>query len=303
MKTLTWPPKPHPAGHPAGHPPGPPAGPLDRPRARPPADLGEHLEGLRGAVGDLAGMIRALVPVVLDTTTVTLDAAGSAHREFRVPYSALSVASASKSLLLVTSAPYGQQPGPGPGSAIIHPGGFGVANFRGYAWSVYGGAAGDQVTITAYGTPVPPSGAPGQVVATFPSAQQVVATFPSAQPVIAQAYGQASLANAGAVTNPAGGAVIATVTAAVAGLYLVKWLVGLGGTTAAGDANNFALQRNAVLLTGSVNSSTSGASVPNQSDVYVRCNAGDTINVAAIAPAGAATSVYRAQIVATQVGP
>ncbi len=75
-------------------------------------------------IGDLSQVIKTMVPRVLGTRTYVLDAQGTATDQYRVPAN-----------------------------------GFAVLNLAGNAWAVYGGAAGELITVTAYTQPQPPAAA------------------------------------------------------------------------------------------------------------------------------------------------
>lgn len=117
--------------------------------------LDEHLASV---IGDLTTALRGMVPVVLGSETVVLDANGTASRSYRLPYRSISVTSFSAGKLTVASAPLGSGAPPlGPGIAVIAPQGYRVCNFSAYVWSIYGGTAGEQVVIEAFAEPQPPS--------------------------------------------------------------------------------------------------------------------------------------------------
>jgi hypothetical protein len=101
----------------------------------------------------------------------------------------------------------------------------------------------------------------------------------------------------GSQTSPVAGTVIAQVTGLPAGIYQVSWTVSLGGTTSGTDADNFALNVNAVQQLVAMNGSGSGTVAP-QSPVTVTVPAAGSVSVTAIANATAG-AVYRAQIVLT----
>lgn len=112
---------------------------------------------LTGAVGDLSRVLDELVPRVVGQETVELDANGMFSRQFRVPFRALFVDSLSEAVLTVSNGtPQSDVPGAGPGVAFVRAQGSAVINFRAYQWSIYGGAPGDLVTVTAFGNPQPP---------------------------------------------------------------------------------------------------------------------------------------------------
>lgn len=116
-------------------------------------------------------------------------------------------------------------------------------------------------------------------------------------PAVAGAQGASINAN-GTVTNPSAGEIITGASAALpAGTYAVSWNVGLGGTTAAADVNNFQLVLGATPVLPSLNASTSGG-VFSQLPTTITVPAGGAIlSVQAIAQ-GTSTAVYRAQFTA-----
>lgn len=112
---------------------------------------------LVAAVGDLTRLLDQMTPTVVGQETVVLDAGGGAFRQFRVPFRALYVESQSTKLLTVANSTLqSAAPVAGPGVAFVNVGGAAVINFRAYQWSIYGGVAGELVTVTAFGTPMPP---------------------------------------------------------------------------------------------------------------------------------------------------
>ncbi len=111
-------------------------------------------------IGDLSQVIKTMVPRVLGTRTYVLDAQGTATDQYRVPYACLSVISESAAKLTVASSPLqGAAPGAGSGQGRVPANGFAVLNLAGNAWAVYGGAAGELITVTAYTQPQPPAAA------------------------------------------------------------------------------------------------------------------------------------------------
>jgi hypothetical protein len=115
---------------------------------------------LRAAMGDLAGAIRSIVPVVLSSETWILDANGQCSREYRVPFRSVAVWSFSAQRLTIASGPkQSAVPTQGPGVGLVPINGFRVFNIGGHAWAVYGGTPGDAVCVEAYGLPMPPSAA------------------------------------------------------------------------------------------------------------------------------------------------
>lgn len=126
---------------------------------------GREIVGITEAIGDLSRKFAALSPEILGSATYQVGAAGNpVGEQYRVPFRALSISSTSTQYLVLT-ADSAKQSGPssGAGVAIIPPRGFYVANMAGYTWTVYGGLAGDQVTVSAFTRPMPPVMVPGQL--------------------------------------------------------------------------------------------------------------------------------------------
>lgn len=120
------------------------------------AELAGTNKQLAAAVGDLRGVLHALVPQVIGNQTVALDANGQAGGQFRLPYRCLVVDSQSAKVLTVANAPLGIQPGAGVGIGFVRVGGYSVLNIAGYTWAIYGGNAGELVTVAAYANPQQP---------------------------------------------------------------------------------------------------------------------------------------------------
>lgn len=99
--------------------------------------------------------------------------------------------------------------------------------------------------------------------------------------------------NTGQVTSPGAGASIISLGSLQAGTYRVNWQVGLSGTLAAGDANNFRLQHNSAPLLISENPAVAGSYPQVEAEVSV--SSGDSINIVAIA-AGTVGAVYEASL-------
>jgi len=124
-------------------------------------DAAQHyVERFQAAVGDMTKFLRLLEPAVcLDTRTVQLDANGQATAQFRVPFRAVHVTSQSAAALTITaSPPAASAPANGPGVAMVHAGGQETFNIGGYAWSIYGGTAGEQVTVQTFSRNLNPGG-------------------------------------------------------------------------------------------------------------------------------------------------
>lgn len=113
---------------------------------------------LSGAVADLGASLRRLSPVVMGVGTYVLDSNGTAYAQYRVQFQCITIDSQSTHVLTVANMPLQESaPGGGPGLYVIKAGGFAVVNFTGYDWSIYGGAPGEQISVTAYGHPMPPA--------------------------------------------------------------------------------------------------------------------------------------------------
>lgn len=117
--------------------------------------------------------------------------------------------------------------------------------------------------------------------------------------IAAAAVTPPSLMVANSVTGPLANGVIAQLTAVPAGVYQISWTIGLGGTTAGADRNNFELLVNGVVQLTSINASGTGTQVTGPT-ITLALAANSTVSVTAIG-AGTATAIYSAQIVATPV--
>jgi hypothetical protein len=244
-------------------------------------------EEIAKAVGDLRAAIATLVPRVLGTQLYVLDSNGQATDQYRVPYSSLSIISESAKPLIVTSSPpIGSAPGRGPGVAHMPAETFAVLNLSGNVWTIYGGNAGDIVTVSAYALPQPPAAA------------KLVSLTP----------GPSSANTTQNATNPGAGAVIASISGAVltalapnGGLWQIAWTPALQGTVAAADANN-------MRLTSPLSTTLEVGEFPPvvgnypQEPIQVLIPAGQGLNVQAIGAASGAAAIYAAQVVATLIG-
>lgn len=145
----------------------PPRGRRWPPAPRHPAPAGENAghAGLDtagmdwpAAIGDLSDLLRMMLPgSVLGEDTYQLDRFGQAGDQYKIPFAALAISSTSASQLSLCADTLKIGPPPsGPGVAVIPPRGFAVVNMKGYAWSVYGGTPGDQITIQAFTRPQVP---------------------------------------------------------------------------------------------------------------------------------------------------
>jgi hypothetical protein len=109
----------------------------------------------------------------------------------------------------------------------------------------------------------------------------------------------ASVMNAGSVTGPTAGQAITSITIPFSGVWQIGWTVGLGGTTAGADRNNFQLQQGVSVLLTSMNASGTGTQ-STEPTVTLPLSAGTVISVNAIG-AGTGTAIYSAQLVAVPV--
>lgn len=107
------------------------------------------------------------------------------------------------------------------------------------------------------------------------------------------ATGDIPLEAENSVTSPAALATIVVTASLPAGTYTVNWTVELGGTLAAGDANNFQLVDVAGGLVASVNPAVAG-NYP-QAPVEIITTTAGTVKIIAIA-AGTAGAIYSAQV-------
>lgn len=237
--------------------------------------FGTSHEQLLGAIGDLSKVLKQMTPPVLGAQSIALDANGNGSVSYRLPFGSVFIDSNSAHLLTVAaSPPMGQAPGPGPGVAFVRPGGHATLNFSAYTVSVYGGAAGELVTVQAFARPqngTASAAPPGVGIATIPG------------------HGNA--------TAPAAGAPIASVAGLAAGLYSVAWTVDFAGTPGAGEINNMQLELNGAVENIAMCGSVTG--VPwSQIPELVQVPAGGTVSVNAIA-AGTAGAIYYATLVLT----
>lgn len=107
-----------------------------------------------------------------------------------------------------------------------------------------------------------------------------------------------TVTNYGTVTNPAGGAVIATLTVTAAGYYKVDCVVATSGTTTAVDTDNMRLNipgNDPIVLMGTQGTGALSAT-SQQSFAYIPAGAVITITVA---NASAGGSIYRAKLALT----
>lgn len=99
--------------------------------------------------------------------------------------------------------------------------------------------------------------------------------------------------NEGSVTSPTALQTIVTLTGLAAGTYTVNWTVGLAGTLAAADANNFELLDSAGGVTPSINLAVAGEYQQVASEVSIGANGSISIEAIALATVGA---IYSAQL-------
>jgi hypothetical protein len=131
------------------------------------------------------------------------------------------------------------------------------------------------------------------------AASQAVTCYASQISALPPVTGSSVTAD-GAVTGPAAGAPIASVSL-TQGQWLVQWRTALGGTTAAAEQDNFGLYLGAALQETSENGSASGTDI-QQDPVTVDVPAGGATLVVNAIGAGTGTAVYRAQIEASPDG-
>lgn len=159
------------------------------------ASVLEALGGIRGALGDMSGLLDRLAPAVIAQKTIQLDATGTAQEQFRLPFRSIAVDYFGTGDLTVAAQPLGggaipAAPGPGVGIAHVGPGGFAVCNMRATVVSFYG-LPGDFLTFTCFASPQAPCGvasvsaAPQEVVNANPAAGSAfVFTVPAAGPAL-----------------------------------------------------------------------------------------------------------------------
>jgi hypothetical protein len=117
----------------------------------------EHQSSAAGTLGDISRVLEQMAPRVVGLRTYVLDAFGTCGDQYRLPYRCITVMSQSAKLLTAFNQPIAESaPQAGPGVAYVRIGGYEVINFAGYAWSIYGGNAGELVTVTAYARPQQP---------------------------------------------------------------------------------------------------------------------------------------------------
>jgi hypothetical protein len=251
-----------------------------------PDELRETLMHVSAAMGDISGALLAMTPGVLSARTVALDGNGTAAGQERLPYRALAVSSYSARLLTIAAAPLaGSAPGPGPGVSQVQPGGFRVMNASAYAWSIYGGAPGELVTVEAFSRPQPPNADTGTLVTS------------TAAPLAPQA----ALVNFGSATAPAANQTIAVITAPAPGLYSVEVLAELSGTITAAEQDNLNLVVNAVNLSRiPLFAGAAAGGIPETVGPFNLTVAGGNIAVQARA-AGGVAAVYSVFVTATRI--
>jgi hypothetical protein len=284
-----------------------PAGTADRRHRWPagkrgggPVEFGDGMAGAGGIHGEIPGELLHRVTDMSDslrhllkgtptlqTASYVVPASGVVSDQYRAPYAALAVTSLSANPLLITSQPAGPgAPGPGPGSGWVPVRGFAAHNLAGNAWTLYGGAAGDLVTVSAFTKPVPPVSVPG------PGSGGLA---PSG----------ASLTAYGDITTPGAGASIATVTSTrlVAGtIYQVTVTYYYNGTPASpNDDDNMKVFVNgggAIVLP--INASVPAAAAEPVTTTFLTPPVNGT-NAMAVEATNLATTgaIYHATIVAT----
>jgi hypothetical protein len=250
----------------------PPDGPGGTDPLAEPAWCGE----LRAAIGDMSDALKYLTPTpVLGSATYVLNAAGQATEQYRTPFRALAITSASAGqLTLSSSPPQASAPGPGVGSAIILPRGFAVVNMGpGYVWTIYGGSPGEQISVQAFTTPQMAQSVPGP------------------------AGTAASTSATGSAADPIAGTVIASV-ALPAGTYVLNWDLIMGGTVSGADQRNVQLLVGATSVQIANNGSNGGVTYPQVPVTIVVPAGGATVALATIG-AGSGTATYNVQMTAT----
>lgn len=105
---------------------------------------------------------------------------------------------------------------------------------------------------------------------------------------------QGSVENENSVTGPAANQVIASIFVPP-GPQIINWTVGLGGSTAGIEANNFQLEMNGQVLLMSMNNSNSGNVTVQPAVEVIAPPGGATISINAVV-AGTGTAIYRAQL-------
>lgn|GEM_PF-3199834 len=248
------------------------------------------------AIGDLTDLLRKMLPgSVLGEDTYQLSVLGQAADQYKIPFAALAISSNSASQLFLTADTLKIGPPPsGPGVAVIPPRGFAVVNMKGYAWSVYGGSPGDQITIQAFTRPQPPVWEAGPLMA---SQLGPVTLFRDSVPTV-----QATQAR----TTPTAGQVICTITPGTAGLWEITGLLEITGVTvAAADSNNMALNQTAAARLSPLMAVVPGVTGMTQPvplpTVTMQLSAADTVNVTAIA-LGTTGAVYTVTLIARRIG-
>lgn len=230
-------------------------GPVNRFEARLPkltvgADASSHQAAMLAAItelhkviGDQAALLDRLVPKVLQTETIVLDANGTATRVYRVPFQSLGVDYFGTTTLTVTAAPLAAQaPGPGQGVGKVGPGGFAVLNFKAYAASFYGNP-GDVLTVTAYGRPQEANGVVNSAAGVL-----VAAPAGGLLTVPASDYPQGAIPVAASATGAA--SAIAATLPAIAGR--TTWLTGFEVTGAGATAASVVVVTAGPVTAGSV---------------------------------------------------
>lgn len=102
-------------------------------------------------------------------------------------------------------------------------------------------------------------------------------------------------ANGGSATNPGAGGTVATVTPAVAGVYLINWTVGLEGTVTAADANNMELTVGASIIQVAEFPGVVGEYTQTQLGP-ITVPAGSAVKVKAVGAASGVSAIYTADI-------
>lgn len=122
-----------------------------------PANVHEGIAvpGIAGGTGSLT--VTVTMPAGGGTASVFSTGAATAGTVYTASITADPVDSPASTLVVAAAPLQGAVTAAGPGVAALRRNGSAVVNFRAYQWSVYGGTAGDLVTVTAFAQPQPPN--------------------------------------------------------------------------------------------------------------------------------------------------